>query len=564
MKKSKFLLFLLLLALTFSLFPLSALAVDEPDTQSRSVILMDAKTEDIIYEKNADEQRAPASTTKIMTVLLAVEAIENGEFELEDSVYAYDDCQYGMEEDSSNADPAIEPGEILTVRDLLYCAMLASANEACNILGEYMAGSISDFVAEMNQRAEELGCTDTHFANTNGLEDSDHYTTARDMAIIASAASQHSMFSELCSTPEYTVAATNINSERYLKNTNAMLNSNSDYYYEYCFGIKTGYFSNAGYCLVSGATQSDIDLICVVLGGSLVEDEEGNETYTQYRDSIDLYTWCYENYSYQMVLNSTDSLIKVPVTMGTDETVAARPETSAQVLLPNDFDMDTLQFEYVIYSERDNDPLTAPVSAGQILGEVTVYADGKVCGTSNLVATNSVDLSKSLYLKAAAKTILAQELVHKILVGLVVVFALYLVLVFVYLVLRVRHKRSLRLAQKDYAERVAALENFPDAYTLRRLEAGEEPESLPEEAEEYEAEEEYEAPENRSIGSRWKGLVGRLRDTLRPMEDDEAYDEESYENETGDEVPYEDEVYDEESYNEEPEAESYEEAEDRD
>ncbi len=475
MKKSKILLLMLIAALAVSMLALPALASEEtsesnetgvsvseaaPTVSASAAILMDTKTGDVYYDYNADQSCPPASTTKIMTALLVIEAIENGQFSLDDSVAAYDDCRYGMDDDSSNASPAIEPGEILSVRDLLYCAMLVSANEACNILAEYTAGSISDFVSRMNERASALGCTNTHFSNPSGLEDSNHYSTARDMALIAREAVSHDQFVSLCSASSYTVGATNLHDSRSLKNTNAFVNPDSSYYDSDVYGVKTGYFEAAGGCLVSAIDKDDTDLIAVILGGTINDEED-----RRYDDTAALFDWLYNNYSYHQVLSSTDSVIKVPVTLATSDTVAGRPDTSISVLLPNDFDMDSLEYEYVIYSERDATPLIAPVSAGTILGEVTVSAGGRVFGTVNIVATNTAELSKSVYLKNSIKSILQQPIVHKLLVILIIVVALYLILSFLYVVQHSRYKRSLRQARRERAEQLAVRENFPGVQT---------------------------------------------------------------------------------------------------
>ena len=539
MKKSKILLLILILALTVSLLAPTALATEEttesteetvsvadaaPELSAAAAILMDTETGDIYYEQSIDEQRAPASTTKIMTALLVIEAIENGQFTLDDSVAAYDDCQQGMDEDSSNASPIIEPGEILSVRDLLYCAMLVSANEACNILAEYTAGSISDFVTMMNEKATELGCTNTHFANPSGLEDSDHYSSARDMALIAREAVTHDSFVALCSSSSYTVDATNINDSRSLTNTNKFVDPDSSYYNADVYGIKTGYLEVAGGCLVTAIEKDDIGIIAVILGD--VVDDDGDYRYS---DTAALFTWLYDNFSYRQVLSSTDSVIKVPVTLATSDTISGRPDESITVLLPNDFDMDSLEYEYIIYSERDATPLVAPVSAGTILGEVTVRVGDRVFGTVNIVATNTAELSKSVYLKSAVKSVLQQPIIHKLLVILIIVVALYLILSYLYVVQHSRYKRSLRQAKRDRAERLALRENFPGAQG------------------DTDVLEDAPMPEEREPG--FGGFLTRLLDRInerlnerRTQRDEDEYDEGDYDEAPADETT-EDEVY---------------------
>lgn len=539
MKKSKFLLLVLIILFSASLLPLQALALETPEVLSESVLLLDADSGEVLFEQNADQTRHPASTTKIMTALLTIEAIEQGKFSMDDSVAAYDDCQYGMDADSSNANPTIVPGEVMSVQDLLYCAMMASANEACNILAEYIAGSISDFVVMMNERAAELGCTGTHFNNPSGLEDPNHYSTARDLAIIAMEAIRHEQFVTLCSDDGYTVEATNMAGSRGLTNTNALLKESGKYYYEAAFGVKTGFFTNAGYCLVSAAGKENTSLVCVVLGGIMDKDAD---IQSQYQDTIALFDWAFENYSYQQVLSSTESLINVPVTMGVDDSVAARPETSINVLLPNDFDTETLQYEYTVYSERDGVTLEAPVDAGTILGEVTVSAGDRVFGTSNLVATNSVDMSKTIYLRASVNTILQQPIVNKLLTLLIVVVALYLILVFFYTVQRIRHKRSLRRARRDRAERQALQENFPNAY------AAPAPKALPAEtAEENGSEEEEDEEAGPGLVEKLKDFFAGLKERFARPADEEDDDDLGENDDAEDESPAEEPAAEEEA-----------------
>ena len=220
MKKIKLLPIILILTLLVSALGLPALALEQPEINSPRAVLMDAASGRVFYEKDADSQAYPASLTKVMTVLVAVEAIERGEFSLTDSVTASERCLEGMVDDGSTA--GIVPGETMPLQDLLYCALLASANEACNVIAEYVSGSVEAFVEQMNALAAELGCSGTHFANTHGLPDDDHYTTARDMAVIYREAISHELFAEISGSVGYTAAATNVSGERQLSNTNSL------------------------------------------------------------------------------------------------------------------------------------------------------------------------------------------------------------------------------------------------------------------------------------------------------------------------------------------------------
>lgn len=238
MKKIKLLPIILLFCLLLSSLGLPALALEEPELSSSYAVLMDADSGRIFYQKDADAKAYPASLTKVMTVLVAVEAVERGEFSLTDSVTASDTCLEGMVDDGSTA--GIVPGETMPLQDLLYCALLASANEACNVIAEYIGGSVDAFVEMMNTRAEELGCTGTHFANTHGLPDENHYTTAHDIALIYLEAISHDLFAEISGTVSYSVAPTNVSDVRELSNTNSLINQNATFYPRLLLRVRQG------------------------------------------------------------------------------------------------------------------------------------------------------------------------------------------------------------------------------------------------------------------------------------------------------------------------------------
>ena len=256
MKKNKILPFLISICLLFSLFAPAASALDDPPLHSaKAVVLADMDSGRLLFEMNKDEQRSPASLTKIMTVLLAVEALERGEVSLDEMVTAQADCLAGLNTDSSTS--GIQPGEIISYQDLLYCAMVHSANEACNILAHRVSGSVPAFVELMNRRAAELGCTNTHFSDPNGLSNENHYTTAYEMYLITREALEHPLFAEICNTRGYDMAATNLSQARSFANSNALITADSEYGSSYVYpaaaGVKTGFTQLAGYCLVSTA-----------------------------------------------------------------------------------------------------------------------------------------------------------------------------------------------------------------------------------------------------------------------------------------------------------------------
>ncbi len=228
-----------------------------PKVMAETAIVMDMDTGEVLYAKGIDEKRAPASTTKIMTAMLAIEKVP---FETQ---ITFTDEVNNIEAGSTHI--GIKPGETLTMKDCAYAILLASANEVSSGVAEYIGTTVPSFVDMMNQCAKELGCTNTHFVNANGLYDENHYTTARDLAIISKVAFQNETFREIVKTPYYIVPKTNItDEERWLNNHHKMILQGSEYY-EGCLGGKTGYTEKAGNTLVTYAERDGRRLVCVLL-----------------------------------------------------------------------------------------------------------------------------------------------------------------------------------------------------------------------------------------------------------------------------------------------------------
>ena len=222
MKKIKIFPLLLLMCLMMTAFAPSAWAMEAPQLNGKAAVVIDLDSGKMLYGYNENDQRAPASLTKVMTALLALEALDSGRCDLTTMVTAQNDCRDGMSDDSSTS--GLLPGMELSMRDLLYCALLQSANEACNIIGRYLGGSISGFVEQMNQKATDLGCTNTHFVNTNGLPAEGHYSSAYDQSLIFRAALEYPLFSEIIDSTSYQPENTAINEGKPIGNSNALIN----------------------------------------------------------------------------------------------------------------------------------------------------------------------------------------------------------------------------------------------------------------------------------------------------------------------------------------------------
>ena len=229
-----------------------------PDTYSETAVLMDADTGAVLYDKGMDDYRYPASITKIMTILVSMEHSSP-----KDVVTFTETGIRDVNWDSTNIGAQL--GETMTMRDCWYAAYIKSANEVCAQIAEYVGGTEADFVNMMNQKAQELGCTNTHFANAGGLPDPDHYTTAHDMAKILQAGLKSKRFRRVFSSTGHTIPATNLSAERAMHTHMPLMAKESDLYYEGCIGGKTGFTNDAGHTLVVAAERNGRTYIAVTM-----------------------------------------------------------------------------------------------------------------------------------------------------------------------------------------------------------------------------------------------------------------------------------------------------------
>ena len=388
---------LLALCLLFALFAPCALALDGPQLTAQAVLLADLDSGAILYEVNADARRSPASITKIMTLMLTLEAVERGEISMDDMVTAGADCRRGMRDDSSSA--GIVAGEQLTLRDLLYCAAVASGNDACNVLAAYVAGDIPSFVALMNRRAEGLGCSQTHFVDPHGLS-YDNLTSARDLYRITLEAMRLPSFMTFCDCHAVTIPETHVFPPRDLKSSNALISDQGiygdRYLYEGAHGVKTGYTRAAGYCLISTAERNGLRLLAIVLGcdGPYLSD---TDTRYSFVDSAKLYDWAFESFRTRELCTPGQTLARCRAASAWgDDELSLLAGGALSALLP-------AGAEPELRLEVADDALQAPIAAGQPLGEAIFLLEERELGRVPLVAGRSVDRSLWAYVARTVK-----------------------------------------------------------------------------------------------------------------------------------------------------------------
>ena len=425
MKKSARILAAILAAVLCLALIAPALAVETYDdfpVHATASILVDADYNEVLFEYNADEKRYPASITKVMTSLLTMEAIADGKLTMDTPVTLPDRglLYMGIGADGSTAD--LKPGEILTVRDLLNCALIPSANEACNGLAMAVAGDIPTFIQQMNDRTAKLGMKNTHWSNTHGYHDNNHYTTARDISIMCQEAMKHPDFREIVSSVKYVIPPTNMcDHPRDIHDTNALVSTFriTDFYYPYAIGIKTGSTTEAGYCLASAAEKDGKTMIAVVLGGENWRLDGEINPHGYFIQSTELLEHGFNDFERQVLLDPVQPIKTLPVSLCKEQDyITILPAHGLEASLPKGLDPAT--FERTVELPES---LEAPVEKGQTVGSITLSKDGKEYGNVELVATATLQRSKFMATMAQIRH-LASQLWFKLVVLAVVILIL--------------------------------------------------------------------------------------------------------------------------------------------
>lgn len=372
--------------------------LQEDQLAAKSAILIEANTGEVIFEKNADEQRFPASTTKIMTVFLGL-TIGKANGMLDETVTISDE-DVNLPEGSSVI--PMSAGETIRFEDLLYATMVRSGNEGANAIAEAISGSVPSFVDLMNETAKFMGCTSTHFANPNGLHDENHYTTARDMAIIAKEAMNNSEFRQIAATTSYSLPKSNMQKARTVKNNNNALmvqGDNNKYFYGYANGIKTGFTNPAGYCYIGSASKDGVSLISVVLYSSSTGRWTDTKKLMEYGFSQYVSVSPEELYNMNPVVLETTGfsrddpdLGRLPLNLVPMDTSA----TAAIVATRSQMESMARNLQQYVIIEYIRD-FAAPIEAGEQMGTLTYFPpDGSSEPVEyGLVASRSIKIREN-------------------------------------------------------------------------------------------------------------------------------------------------------------------------
>lgn len=353
-------------------------SVAEPNftIYSEGAVLMDSTTGQLLYGKNENKKLYPASTTKILTAIIAIENCK-----LTDKITASYDAVMSIPSGYSNA--AIQVGETLTAQELLDMFLIHSANEIGNIFAEHISGSIDNFAKLMNQKATEIGCKNTHFTNPSGIHDTEHYSTAYDMALIARYCMKNQTFRNIVSKVTCTVEATDKYEKRFFRNTNDLIDPKSKYYYEYAIGMKTGFTSQAKNCLISASLKDGLELITVALGAEAASDGRSG----RYVDTFNLFEYGYSNYKVQKIATKNSVIDEILIGNATKDTenLSLILKDDITGIIPTNVNVTNLN-----PSIQLSEIISAPIKQGDVLGKVTYNING-IDYSSDLIANNNVE-----------------------------------------------------------------------------------------------------------------------------------------------------------------------------
>ncbi len=406
----------LIICLIFS--PILTVSAYEPSgitITANAAMLVSLDTDEVLYEKNADQKVYPASITKIMTTLLILESEKyNPEANIAMTEEALD-----LISGTGSSVSLLKAGEEITQLDLVYMVLMSSYGDCSLLAANYYGGSVENFVNMMNTRAVELGLTGTHYENPIGLHHEQNYTTARDTYVLTKFALQNPTFKEVCESTRHTVN-TSLSGKRVLSTTNFLQDTTTNYYYAYAKGVKTGYTDEAGRCLVSTASYNGYNYMCLVFG---CPPNEKNH----FTESSELYRWAFNNFEFKKVADTANPVAEIGVDLSLDtDYVSLYVEKGFTTVLPKDANDSTISIVTHPTAERVN----APIKKGQVLGTADIIYAEQVIGTVNLVANENIEKSAMLTAIRAVKNFFTSSYMKVVYLLIVVAILIFIIAIF--------------------------------------------------------------------------------------------------------------------------------------
>ncbi len=410
---SAFFIFLLVFVAVFT--PITSYAYEPTgiDLTAKAGMLVSLDTGEILFEKNIDEKVYPASITKIMTALIM---LESDKFDPDAKVKINQACLDKVLGTGLSVS-LLEEGEEITQLDLLYTVLLSSYGDCTYLAAEIFGGDYDNFVKMMNDKVKELGLTGTHYSNPVGLHEEETYTTARDTYILTKHALKHELFKTVTSQSRYHFETAK-GTERNLSTTNFLLDKNTNYWYQYAGGVKTGFTDAAGRCLVSTASYNNYNYMCILFGCT-------NSTQRRYDflETKELYRWAFNNFSYKEVANSDEPVSEIPVDLSSEtDFVSLYFKEPFVTILPNGADQSTLVPKTKLIAES----VDAPIKKGDVLGKAEIYYAEKLIGEVDLVAGNNVERNDILAIIRSIKNFFASDYMKIVYIVLGLIVAIFI------------------------------------------------------------------------------------------------------------------------------------------
>lgn len=401
----------------FCLFSVPALAYTPSDFEVTSEYACMASLDNgtVIYSKNPDERVTMAALTNIMTAVLICENIDD----LENTVMTVPDEAVTSLLGTGAAIANLKIGEEITANDILHAIILNSAPDCAITAAVHIAGSVGGFVELMNKKAEALKLTETHFANVTGLDGTDHYTTASDMCRLARHAYNITDIREASRLKRYTIPKTNKSNERILSTTNYLVDIATNYYYKYANGLKTGYTSESGRCVVATATYEGYTYVCVLMKAP---NKTGNRA--EFVDARNLFKWAFTQFEFKAVADKNEMIGEAGVELAWDiDHIPLYPENDLTALVPKGADISTIT---VKYDFDINKKLEAPIKKGQKIGSAELFFAGESLGKINVVSGDSVSRNAFLGFAKLIKDIVRSTFFKIILAAIIIAAAIFI------------------------------------------------------------------------------------------------------------------------------------------
>ena len=427
--------------------PINAFAEDNPVQQDAMydvnekvyadaymLINLDDASFPVIAEKNKNKKKYPASLTKIVTAIVTINNVKDLSAKTKVSKAAL------LALANTGAQVAgLEEGEELSIEELLYLTMIHSACDACQVLGEYVGGTVDNFVTMMNDWAKSIGCENTNFVNPDGLHDDNHYTTAADMALITLEALKNETFVKISTTQsmqykKYTFIHTNYMLDRF----------HVTYYYEYAEGIKTGSTTEAGYCVITKASKDGYNYLAVVMD-SPIKKLKGIDTKCSFIDAKTLFDWAFDSLKYSTVIRKNDLVTEIPVNNGKDaDSIGLVAKEDITTLVPSSLDSSAV----IVKPIDPPESLNAPITKGDAVCKAEIIYANKVIARANLVASKTVELSTFLKIFNGIKSFFGNKIVFALILLLIAGAIVYIA----YFAVKLKKEKE-RIAEKKRRQR---------------------------------------------------------------------------------------------------------------